>query len=159
MVDGPSLSGRERRTLEWLEKSLVQDEQFVALLRVFEDPIPVSAPRRRRVRVRAPDWRTTSKWSALFLAGAAMGLLVAAVLTGSPALDLAAISATVATLIVVGVCGYLRWLRPDAPGAAHVPHRADPTHVQGRTPTAHDRGADPEDPRPDDPDPGPRRKG
>lgn len=80
------------------------------------------------------------------LSGAAMGLLVASVLTGSAAVELAAISVTVLTLLVVGVFGYLRWLRPDARGAAHVPRRADPTHVQGRTRTGHDRGSDPEDP-------------
>ncbi|MFI6581372.1 hypothetical protein [Embleya sp. NPDC050493] len=152
-MDGPSLSGRERRTLARLEKSLLQDEQFVALLRVFEDPIPESAPRRRRMRahvhVRAPDGMAISKWTALMSCGAAMGLLVAAVLTGSAAVELAAICATVATLAVVGVFGYLRWLRPDASGAAHVPHRTHPTQVHGRTRTADDRGADPDDPGPD----------
>ncbi|MYS84000.1 hypothetical protein [Embleya scabrispora] len=148
-MDGPTLSARERRALARLEKSLLQDEQLVALLRVFEDPMPASAPRRRRVRVRVPDCTAISKWSALILSGAAMGLLVAALLTGAAAVEQAAICVTVLMLLVVGVFGYLRWLRPDARGAAQVPHRADPTQVQGRTRTGHDRGSDPDDPGPE----------
>ncbi|MFI1384217.1 hypothetical protein [Embleya sp. NPDC020886] len=173
-MDGPSLSGRERRVLARLEKSLLQDEQFVALWHVFEDPIDPksgSAPRRRRVRVRvrvhpprrlrvpvhvpvrALDRTRAAKWSALTLSGAAMAMLVAAVLTASAVVDLVAIGMTVLTLCVVGLFGYLRWLRLDAPGAARVPHGAHPSHAPGRTHTADDRGADPDD---RGPDPGPR---
>lgn len=79
-MDGPSLSGRERRTLARLEESLAEDEQLAELLRVFEDPIPQPDRRRRRVGIRAPDWTAISKWTAVGLSGAALGLLVAAVL-------------------------------------------------------------------------------
>ncbi|WP_331770584.1 hypothetical protein OG948_43800 (plasmid) [Embleya sp. NBC_00888] len=151
-MDGPSLSGRERRTLARLEESLAEDEQLAELLRVFEDPIPQPDRRRRRVGIRAPDWTAISKWTAVGLSGAALGLLVAAVLGGDLIVASAAICVTVAALSVIGVFAYLRWWRRDGAGAARVPHRAHPTHVHGWTRAYHPRATDARDHRAIDPD-------
>ncbi|WP_424637797.1 hypothetical protein [Embleya sp. AB8] len=154
-MDGPSLSGRERRTLARLEESLAQDEQLTELLRVFDEPAPQAAPRTRVRRPRVefsfgtprpgtPQWSAILRWSALLLAGASAGLLVAALLTGAPVVVFAAAGVAVPALLLLGALVYLRW-HPDGPTGMRIGRRAHPTQAQRGWPrTSQQQGGEPD---------------
>lgn len=134
MVSGPSLSGRERRTLARMEESLAHDEQLVELLRVFDDPPPVPAPRHRRfgigVRIGTPHWPTILKWTALLLSGTSIGLLIAAILTGAPVVVLVAVAVSVPALLLIAAFAYLRW-HADGPAGTHAARRGRRARTHG----------------------------
>ncbi|WP_126637142.1 hypothetical protein [Embleya hyalina] len=117
-----------------MEESLAHDEQLVELLRVFDDPPSVPAPRRRRVgigvRIGMPHWPTILKWTALLLSGTSIGLLIAAILTGAPVVVLVAVAVSMPALLLIGAFAYLRW-RADGPAGARAVRRGRRTRTHG----------------------------
>ncbi|WP_439679448.1 hypothetical protein [Embleya sp. MST-111070] len=117
-----------------MEESLAQDEQLVELLRVFDDPPSVPAPKRRRfgtgVRIGAPHWPTIVKWTALLLSGTSIGLLIAAILTGAPVVVLVAVAVSVPALLLIGAFAYLK-RHADGPARTHAVRRGRRARTHG----------------------------
>ncbi|OPC79184.1 hypothetical protein B4N89_34500 [Embleya scabrispora] len=117
-----------------MEESLAHDERLIELLRVFDDPPSVPAPRRRRkgigMRIGTPNRPTILKWAALLLSGTSIGLLIAAILTGGPVGVLVAVAVSMAALLLIGVFAYLR-RHAEAPAGVHAIRRGRRARTHG----------------------------